>query len=103
MKHYRHRVTIEAQAIGKDAYGQETNGWATIATVWALVMPVDGGESFNSGAVAAVGSLTVEMWYRADVTSACRIKYGNRTFEIDSVTNEDELNRKLILKVKETT
>lgn len=102
MKHFRHRIDIEAQAIGKDAYGQETNGWALVAQVWGKIEPSGGNESFNSGEVRAVGSYTVTMWYRSDVTTKCRLKYGARYFEIESVTNEGETNRKLILTCKET-
>lgn len=101
MKHYRHRITVEARTDTPDDYGGESGAWAEVCTIWAKVTPNNGGEQFASGEVAEVGTLTVETWYRTDINAKCRILYGDRVLQIESVTNDEEQNRKLIISCKE--
>jgi SPP1 family predicted phage head-tail adaptor len=101
MKHYRHRITIEALTNTPDQYGGEVGTWAEVVTIWAKVEPQEGGESFESGEVSEVARLQIETWHRSDINAKCRIKYGGRTFEIDSIQNVKEENRKLLMMVRE--
>jgi len=83
--------------------GENEESWGTLATVWGVLEPVTGNEQFEAGNLEQVNQYRVEMWYRSDVTTEERISYLGRTFEIESVVNVDERNRKLVLRCKVIT
>ncbi len=40
----RHRIRIESYTATRDSYGEEVKSWATVATVYAGIMPLSGRE-----------------------------------------------------------
>ena len=97
MKHLRHRTVIQVATDSVNSYGENTESWATLATVWARFTPKAGREDFEAGSEIQATTYDVEMWYLSTVTTKNRLVYDSRTFEIESITNTDEKNRKMIL------
>lgn len=100
----RHRLTIEAGNPSDDGYGGQTDPWAKptrIATVWGRIRPLRGQERLHAGQLDARHSHMITLRYRADVTTAQRIRSGARIFNIRAVTNRDERNRWLDLLCEE--
>lgn len=96
----RHRLTIEAGNPSADGAGGQGDPWAspvTVATVWGRIKPLRGRERPHAGRLDARHSHRITIRYRADVTTAQRIRSGARLFDIRAVSNRDERNQWLDL------
>lgn len=63
------RVAITNRTVTTDAYGQETDTYATTETVWAEVRPIRGTELFESQQTYHGVSHKVTMRYTTSVTA----------------------------------
>ena len=99
----RHRITIQARAAGMDDFGQESETWATVATVWASVEPLSGRELLSAQQIQSDTSHRVRMRYRAGITTSHRVLFNLRPFNIRSVINRQELGEMLELLCTEGT
>lgn len=97
----RHRVEIQRKEVQTDELLQQTEVWATYATVWASVRPIKGREYIAVKQVNAEISVVITMRYVSGITPEMRVLFGSRVFEIVSVINVDERNRVLELMCKE--
>lgn len=86
----RHQVALQGVTRTEDEGGGGANVWATTATVWAAVEPLDGSESLHGLAVTASVSHRVTIRYRAGVTAKMRVVHRGRVFEIRAVLDRDE-------------
>jgi SPP1 family predicted phage head-tail adaptor len=93
----RHRVEIQEFTTVIDDDGYPTENWGTIATVWASVEPVSGKEYWAAAAVQAETTVKVTMRYRDGITTAHRLRFGGRVYDIKAVINVEERNRVLEL------
>ena len=98
----RHRVDLQSVAESQSGTGAVKRSWSTYATVWAEVRPAQGGERFTAQRVTAETTHTVRIRWRSGVTTADRVKFGARVFEIESILNPDERDRELVLLCKES-
>ena len=100
------RVTIEAPPPGvSDEYGHNDEGgnrdWKVVASVWAQVTPLSGREFWRSQQVQSDITHEVVIRYRPDVRHNQRIRYGDRTLNIESVIDTEEAGVELRLMCKE--
>jgi SPP1 family predicted phage head-tail adaptor len=79
------RVTLERATVTLDAFGGETQTWATLAEVWAQAMPVSDGEKWRAAEVAATISTRFRIRWRADLRVGDRLIYDGRVFDIIGV------------------
>ena len=93
MKHYRHRLVIQAVTQTRSEFGEPVEAWATASTVWGLVLPGGGGETQTAGKTASTGAHTIELWYLSTLTTKHRISFGGDIFAIASIENVDGCNR----------
>jgi SPP1 family predicted phage head-tail adaptor len=104
----RDRVTLQAKAVTRDAFGGEVVTWGTHATLWASVESLSGREyieqQFGVDQVRATRAVRVVLRYRDDVVPWMRIVHGGRVLEIQAVIKRglDELHA-LCLDINETT
>lgn len=71
------RIVIEYTSTGQDDYGAPVQSWTELATVWAEVTdlsPSRGAEALQQGLQVARNATRIRYRYRADVTSAMRIR-----------------------------
>lgn len=78
------RIAIEAATTAEDALGQEVETWATVAEPWARVMETPGREFLSGDYKAEEKAVFVVRWRAIDSTD--RVRWGGRTWRIDSVT-----------------
>jgi len=86
----RQRVNIQARSATVDAFGQESETWATVATVWASVEPLSGRELLAAQQVQGETTHRVRMRYMAGVTTSSRVLFNLRPFDVRSVINKNE-------------
>lgn len=97
----RHRITIEEATETLTSIGEVTQTWATFATVWAKVEPLNGREYWQSAQINSeiTGKITIR--YLEDITTKMRIKFGSRIFNIEAILNSEEKNKEMTLLIKE--
>lgn len=92
------RITLQTPSTSQDEYGQPTDDWQDFVTTWAKISKITSRELYalGPGFTAAV-THTIVIRYRSDVTSAMRINYRGRIFQIQAVADPDESRVKLEL------
>lgn len=81
----RHIVSIESVSVSQDSYGSPTKTWTTLyRNVSASIEPLSGKDLFAAQQVNPEISTKIRMRYLSGITSAHRVKYGARVFEIAS-------------------
>ncbi|NIO43784.1 MAG: phage head closure protein [Burkholderiales bacterium] len=99
-----HYATLERLVETDREDGTQTHEWVTDEQVWITIEPSRGREYVEAQTGRAEVTHRVGMWYRPNVTSkGFRFVVEERVFEIVSVINLGEGNRKLRLLCKETT
>jgi len=77
---FRHRVVLQKPTAGSaDSYGEQTDTWSRVATLWAEVRSLNGTERYRAATVCPEASVMVSLRYRSDVTPDKRFTYGTRT------------------------
>ena len=95
------RVEIQTKQTVRDAAGGAVHTWVTDDTVWANISPATGRELYAGEQVRAEVSHKVTMRYYDGLTTANRLLFGSRVFDINFIKNVDERNRVFELLCKE--
>lgn len=90
------RATIEAPTTTRDAYGATVPGWTPIATVWAGVRALVPREIRLDAAQVSTLAHQVTIYYRSDVTPACRVTVDGKTLLVRGVS---EIGRRQLLQL----
>jgi SPP1 family predicted phage head-tail adaptor len=91
----RHRVTLQKIESVRQPGGTYEEQLVDVATVWANIIPKRGTERYQAQQIESELSHTIVLRYRSDVTPQMKVKYGERLFDIESVINVGERNRKM--------
>lgn len=92
----RHRVQLQEHTTAFNASGDVVETWATVATLWAAVEPLQGRELFTAQAIDARLTHRVTLRYRDDVTASQRILFDSRILHLlGPPINPEERNRTL--------
>jgi len=97
----KHQVTIQSKSSASDGQGGFTETWNDGDTVSAFIEPVKAYEKFQAMQMQTPITHKITMRYRADVTTASRLKYGSRIYWVKEAINVEEAGRFLILKAIE--
>jgi SPP1 family predicted phage head-tail adaptor len=79
------RVTLQSRTVVKDAYGQDTITWTTVAIVWAQVQALRGREFFAAAQVQQEQTVKVRIRYRSDVLTTWRLVWKGVNHDITGV------------------
>ncbi|MCL9637724.1 phage head closure protein [Bacillus zanthoxyli] len=85
-------------------YINKSKEWTQLKKVWAMNDPLSALTSREFYAAASTQNENKAVWttrYTKGIDEDMRIQYKNRIFEIISITNEHEANKKLIIVTKE--
>jgi SPP1 family predicted phage head-tail adaptor len=95
----RRRVTIEARVAAQSTIGQPNGAWTSQFSAWAAIEPLSGRELIAAAAAQSEVTHRVTLRYREGkaVTSAMRVNYGGRLFNIHAVRIPEEDKRAWIL------
>ncbi len=89
-----HLIKFQSKTItGKGI--DKTEVWVDVCTEWASIRPVSASEIIKSRREEMIISHRIKIRYRSGITSAMKIIYGSREFDINSVINIDEANREI--------
>jgi SPP1 family predicted phage head-tail adaptor len=95
---FRTPLVLQSQnTTGKSTLGQPITAWTDVATIWAKVSPLSAREQWYAQQTHATTSHQVTMRYDSRVTPTCRLKMGDRIFNIDGSRNVDERNVYMIV------
>ena len=86
----RERVAIVANTPTRDEYGDESDVWATVETVYASVRPLSGSEFWAAQQVQSEVSHVFQMRYTANAVPDNRLSWDGRTFEILAVLDMEQ-------------
>ncbi len=89
----RHRITLQQAVDTPDAAGGNARSWQDIATLWAEIEPLSGGEKVQAMAVTATQKYRLRLRYRADITTAQRFVRDGQVLNIHAVRDRDERQR----------
>ncbi len=96
----RHRITfIKNQETKKN--GRPVVEDVTIKSVWAMVKTMKGTEEFEAAATYSTLNIKFVIRYTSGLDSDMKVKFKNRTYDIVSLTNDDELNKTITIIAKE--
>ena len=95
-------LTLQAPTRVADGAGGYTETWTTLAHVWgALDASATRMERSFAAQVQTVATTTITIPYVEDVTPACRVVYGTRTYNVRGVADPDQRRRELVLACEE--
>jgi len=107
----RHRLTLQQEVQTPDGGGGYIKSWQAVTDLWAEIIPIIGaGSSTSRGAgkkilfaaqLQSEFSHRILLRYRDGVTTAMRLVFENRIFNIRYVANVEEKRENLELLVQE--
>ncbi len=97
----RHRVSLQSSADSADGGGGAATVWSDVATLWASIEPLKGSERMSAQQLESRLTHRVRLRHRSGVTTAMRLKFGVRIFNIRAVVNPAMRNRLLELLCEE--
>jgi SPP1 family predicted phage head-tail adaptor len=98
----RHRVVIQKKptTVARNGFGEEVIAWQVLATTWARVETLSGGEAIEQARAGATLTHRVTMRYQRNVVPEMRVVWDERTLEIHAVV-PDERKRVMALECSE--
>ena len=90
------RLDLEAPTEVPDGQGGVVVTWATVASLWAMIVPTSIERQEFASQNRAVVTHRITLRFRNDVTVAQRLRKGGRIFEILSIQDPDETGRYLV-------
>lgn len=96
----RHLVTIQSPVSTKDdSGGPVISSWVNLSpeTTYASIEPIGGRELWALQMANSLTTHRITIRYQQGITARCRVKYGDRYFQISAVLNVEERNRELQL------
>ena len=66
-------------------YGQLTQSWSTVATVWGHVLTVRGQEALEAARLNAKEIIRVQVRYRTDVLTTWRLQWAGQNYSIHAI------------------
>lgn len=99
---FRNKITIYKEVTGEDEDGFPIdNAKEVIANVWTAIKTVRGTEYVSAAATQNENTYRFIIRYRSDVDPRMKIDFKGRIFDIESVLNDDELQKTLTIVAKE--
>lgn len=79
---FRHPITIQKIDKIRNEYGEMIDSWVDFLEIRAAIYPLSGKDFFSAETTNSEVTHKVNIRYLEGITSAMRIKFGNRYFEI---------------------
>jgi SPP1 family predicted phage head-tail adaptor len=86
----RHKVLLQKPVVVSDDAGGYTTTWETLATLWASIDRVQGGERYTHGQITASATHLFRMRYNRLILPEMRLVFGDRIFNIRHIHTLDE-------------
>ena len=100
----RHRITVQAVTQTQNSYGEPTETWAAVGTVWADVRPARGSERFVSAGDQEQATIThrVRMRYVANLSPVnYRLVWREKVLDIEAVEDPTGRTAEMVVRCRE--
>jgi SPP1 family predicted phage head-tail adaptor len=94
---YRHRINIQRPVITNDSLGQEEIIWEDSKLLWCMIKTTQGREYFAAASTQNEKTTRFIVRYTTGIDESMRIVHKDKVYEIESVINDDELNKTLTI------
>jgi SPP1 family predicted phage head-tail adaptor len=94
---YRHRINIQKPVITKDSIGQEITTWEDVKLLWSMIKTVQGREYIAAASTQTEKTTRFIVRYTTGIDESMRIVHKDKVYEIESVINDDEMNKTLTI------
>jgi SPP1 family predicted phage head-tail adaptor len=94
---FRHRIDIQRPITIKDEIGQEKTSWEDVKKVWARIITMQGREYFEAASTQNERITRFIVRYTTGIDESMRIVHKEKVYEIESVINDNELNKTLTI------
>lgn len=94
---FRNKITIEHFVEETNENGYPVEDWKSFKSLWAQIKTVKGSEIVTSGTEINADTYRFIVRYTDGITPKMRVKFKNRTFDIQSVLNDDEEMRTITI------
>ncbi|MBS4958504.1 MAG: phage head closure protein [Clostridium sp.] len=81
---FRHPITIQKLDKSRNEYGEVIEGWIDFLEIRAAIYPLSGKDFFSAETLNSEVTHKINARYVEGITSAMRVKFGDRYFEIIS-------------------
>ena len=98
---FKHRIKIFTENETEDDDGFRAKNPVNVCEVWCAIKTIRGTEYFASATTQKENFYRFIIRYRSGIDSRMKIDYKGRIFEIESVLNDDELQKTLTIIAKE--
>lgn len=96
------RITIQSKTVTPDSDGYKVESWVNVFSPMAAIRSIGSREVYNAQKSNAETTTLFIVGYKSGITSAMRVLYGARTFEIIGIPNNiNEANVELHISAKE--
>lgn len=93
----RRRVEFQRRSGAQDTFGADLDTWTTVATVWGSVQDIRGMLRYAAEEYQAQVTTEIIIRWRSDLTPAMRAVADGRTFQIQSIQDQEGRHRELVL------
>lgn len=102
---FRHRITFQKydpDAVNENGFPlPEDQRWTDVKTVWAMIKTIKGREFYEAASTQNENTVRFVIRYKAGLDPDMRIIFKGRPFHIESIINDDKLNKTLTIMCKE--
>ncbi|MDX1806542.1 MAG: phage head closure protein [Paenisporosarcina sp.] len=100
---FNHRITFQeiVPNSGVNENGFPIDAWQDVKSAWAMIKTLKGSEYFSSSSTQNETESRFVIHYTTGLHPNMRIFYHDRTFNIESIINDDEADKTLTIIVKE--
>lgn len=101
---FNKRITFQeiVEGSGVDEDGFPIDGWQDVKSVWAMIKTLKGSEYYEASSTQNETISRFVIRFTTGLHPDMRINFKGRTFEIESIINDDEADKTLTLMVKES-
>lgn len=85
-----------------NSFGELTQSWTTVATVWGHVTEARGQEAFESARLNASETIRVKIRYRTDINDKWRIQWQSQNYSVTHIDRTERRNGYMWLMAKVT-
>ena len=93
----RHRLVLQSKVEVRGAGGGVTTTWSTEAIVWGAIEPLSGKEYLSIQQTQNEATVRIVLRYYSGLDETWRVVNGGRAYAIESVINENDRDRQLVL------
>lgn len=100
----RHRVVFETATVVQDAFGEPDQTWSTLATRWAVVLPMKGKERFSANQVQADVDHRIVCRYDSTMSALVpgdRATWSGHVYDIKSIVWRDHTQKEMEILAEE--